>query len=106
MKKINIFATIGVSAVIVGAGVIRILGDNQRIKYSDTWFNTVSNEVLDADREKIRQLFCAAGKDYSLSVSLQNLLYKFDDVKRTRAGICGKEYIYPKHREHGWHLTK
>ena len=32
MKKINIFATIGVSAVIVGAGVIRILGDNQRIK--------------------------------------------------------------------------
>ena len=54
MKKINIFATIGVSAVIVGAGVIRILGDNQRIKYSDNWFNTVSNEVLDAERENRR----------------------------------------------------
>lgn len=37
-------------------------------------FDTVSDEVLNAEREVVRKQYCTAGDDFSLAVSLQNLL--------------------------------
>lgn len=33
--------------------------------YSSKWFEIVSDEVLENEREKIRQAYCASGKNYS-----------------------------------------
>ncbi len=36
-------------------------------------------------REVVRKQYCSAGDDFSLAVSLQNLLNRFDDILRKRA---------------------
>ena len=48
-------------------------------------FDTVSDEVLNAEREVVRKQYCSAGDDFSLAVSLQNLLNRFDNVLSKRA---------------------
>lgn len=97
---------IGTGLAVTGFGVYMLLSGNEPKKYSNKWFETVSDEVLNTEREVVRKQFCSAGDDFSLAVRLQNLLYKFDSVLSKRA--WGNEIpqgpSYP--REHGYNLLK
>ena len=106
MKLKSIGKAIGIGAVIAGVGLFKLLSDNKNTKYSDRWFESASDDKLDMEREKVRQAYCSAGNDFSSAAKLQRLLWKFDDEIRTRKSRCHKdlEYVYPKHREHGWYL--
>ena len=85
-------------------GLAKAYGGAKPQEYSDKWFDTVSDEVLDAEREVVRQKYCAVGGDFSLGVALQNLLRRFDSEMNKRA--CGgeKSHAPSVHREHGWYL--
>lgn len=78
---------IGIAATCYGA--YKLLSGKDPQKYSSKWFDTVSDEVLNAEREVMRKQYCSAGDDFSLAGSLQNLLNRFDSVLRKRA--CGGE---------------
>ena len=94
-------------AIATGFGLfelVRAYGGVEPQKYSDKWFDTVSDAVLDTEREVVRQKFCTAGHDYSLAVELQNLLRRFDSVMNKRAWGDKKPHVPSVHREHGWYL--
>lgn len=61
--------------------------------YSTKWFNTVSDNILNSERENVRLAFCSSGHDLSEACRLQNLLYRFDDE-------LSKEHGETKHRMH------
>lgn len=66
VKKV-IGAAIGIA--IAGYGVFRIAtGEPQ--KYSSKWFDTVSDAVLNEEREVVRKKYCSSGNDFDLAVSL------------------------------------
>lgn len=69
-------------------------------------FDTVSDEVLNAEREVVRKQYCTAGDDFSLAVSLQNLLNRFDNVLSKRAWGGETPHGPSYHREHGYNLLK
>lgn len=86
-NHMNIKKIIGVSVGLVatGFGVHKLLSGNEPLKYSSKWFEAVSDEVLNTEREIVRKRYCSAGDDFSLAVSLQNLLSRFDSVLSKRA---------------------
>lgn len=103
MNKKKVFGIfIGIAAV--GIGLFKALSDGSKEKYSDKWFDSLSDDELDIEREKVRQEYCSAGDDFSAAVKLQRLLWKIDDIIRKRKYDESEEYAYPKHSEHGWHL--
>ena len=55
---------------------------NEEIKkanmYSSKWFETVTDDVLSTEREKVRLDYCASGDNFSEASRLQNLLWRFD----------------------------
>jgi len=72
--------------------------------YSPKWFETVSDEVLASEREKVRLDYCSSGDNFDKASALQNLLWRFDKELSKRAW-GGEEPRGPSfHREHGWHL--
>ena len=98
---------IGAGAAIIGSiALSKLFGKKEPAKYSDKWFDTVSDEVLETEREIVRKQFCASGHDFSLASSLQRLLRQFDSVMSKRA--WGGETPHPPsfHREHGFNLFK
>ena len=78
---------IGVGIAATGYGAYKLLSGKEPQKYSSKWFDTVSDEVLNAEREAVRKQYCTAGDDFSLAVSLQNLLNRFDNVLSKRASL-------------------
>lgn len=46
--------------------------------YSSKWFETVTDDVLSTEREKVRLDYCASGDNFSEASRLQNLLWRFD----------------------------
>lgn len=104
----NIKKIIGVGAglAVTGVGIYKILSEKEPQKYSDKWFNTVSDEVLNTEREAVRRQYCSAGDDFSLAVRLQNLLYRFDSVLSKRAWGDETPHGPSYHREHGYSLYK
>ena len=94
------FGTIGLT--LAGVGIFKLVGAEPQ-KYSTKWFENVSDEVLDAEREIVRKQYCSSGDDFSLAIHLENLLRRFDSVISKRAWD-GKEPGFPVHREHGWYL--
>lgn len=106
MRKNRFFAASG-TALMIGAGIF-LLMKREPEKYSDKWFQTLSREELDVEREKIQKQWGSTGGDYSLGVRLQNLLYRFNDEMRLRdyGDLKREEHKYPPHREHGWNLYK
>lgn len=103
----NIKKLVGAAAAILGtAGLMKLFGKKKPQKYGDKWFDTVTDEVLEKERENVRKQFCAAGKDISLASSLQNMLNRFNAEMCKRAWK-GEEPQPPSyHREHGYNLYK
>lgn len=87
----------------VGVGLLKLLSDMYDTKYNDKWFKSLSDDELEAEREKVRLNYCASQTDAEATKN-QNLLWKFDDVMRSRDPIDNDDYVYPPHREHGWYL--
>lgn len=98
-KKVVGFAL----ATVAGLGIYKIAtGEPQ--KYSSKWFDTVSDAVLNEEREIVRKQYCSSGNDFSLAVQLERLLRRFDEVIGKRAWNGSTDYKFPVHSEHGWHL--
>ena len=73
--------------------------------YSSKWFDTVSDEVLDTEREKVRIAYCSSGSDFIEASRLQNLLWRFDREMSKRAWGDETSHAPSIHREHGWYLS-
>ena len=62
---------------------------NEEIKkantYSSKWFETVTDEALSTEREKVRLAYCLSGDNFSEASRLQNLLWRFDKEMSKRA---------------------
>ena len=97
---------IGVGIAATGYSAYKLLSGKEPQKYSSKWFDTVSDEVLNAEREVIRKQYCSAGDDFSIAVSLQNLLNRFDNVLSKRAWGGETPHGPGYHREHGYNLLK
>ncbi len=97
---------IGVGLVTMGLGVYKLLSGKEPRKYSDRWFETVTDDVLNVEQEIVRKQYCSAGDDFSLAVSLEGLLRRFDSTLSKRAWgdkiPHGPNYC----REHGYNLFK
>ncbi len=52
--------------------------------YSPKWFETATDDVLNAEREKVRVASCSSGGKFSETDILQKLLLRFDDEIRKR----------------------
>lgn len=104
----NIKKIIGVGAglVVTGISVYKNSIGKPLEKYSGKWFDTVSDEVLNTEREIVRKQFCSAGDDFTSAVRLQNLLYRFDAVLSKRAWGDKTPQGSSYHREHGYNLFK
>lgn len=74
-------------------------------KYSPKWFDALSDEQLEIEREIIRKKYCASGNDFKAASTLYCLLNRFDVEMRGRSKPV-TDYHGPVHREHGWHLPE
>lgn len=81
---------------------------NEKIRkanmYSSKWFETVTDEALSTEREKVRLAYCSSGENFSEASRLQNLLWKFDKEMSKRAWGDEIPHAPSIHREHGWYL--
>ena len=82
---------------------------NEEIKkanmYSSKWFETVTDETLNTEREKVRLAYCSSGNNFSEASRLQNLLWRFDKEMNKRAWGDEIPHAPSIHREHGWYLS-
>lgn len=82
---------------------------NEEIKkanmYSTKWFATVSDDVLDKEREKVRLMYCSSGDNFFEASRLQKLLWRFDDEMNKRAWGDEIPHAPSIHREHSWYLS-
>lgn len=110
LAGISIPATIAVVLGLKNKETIKTLWEklNEKIKktnmYSSKWFETVTDEVLSAEREKVRLAYCSSGDNFSEASRLQNLLLSFDKEMSRRAWRDVIPYAPRIHREHGWYL--
>ena len=72
--------------------------------YSNKWFETVTDDVLSAEREKVRLAFCSSGDNFSEASRLEKLLWRFDEEMSKRAWGDETPHAPDFHREHGWYL--
>lgn len=81
---------------------------NEEIKkanmYSNKWFETITDEALSTEREKVRLAYCSSGDNFSEASRLQNLLWRFDKEMSKRAWGDEIPHAPSIHREHGWYL--
>lgn len=81
---------------------------NEEIKkdemYTVGWFESVADEVLNKEREKVRVEYCSSGDDFVKASRLQNLLWRFDEEMSKRAWGNETPHAPSIHREHGWYL--
>lgn len=103
IKKIT---KIGIGVATIGFGAYKLFSGREPEKYSKKWFETVSDEELNNERENVRQQYCSAGDNFSSAINLQNLLRRFDSVLSERAwgDETPRSPSYP--REHGHNLYK
>ena len=99
-KAVGVAGTCG---AVLGVVVLSKLFGGEPRKYSDKWFDTVSDEVLDEEREIVRKKSYSMDDDFPVA---ERLLCKFDSVMSERAW-AGEEPQPPSyHREHGHNLYK
>lgn len=100
-------------AVVLGLknkDAIKALWDqlNEEIKkanmYSSKWFESVADETLSTEREKVRLAYCSSGDNFSEASRLQNLLLRFDKEMSKRTWGDETPHAPGIHREHGWYL--
>ena len=81
---------------------------NEEIKkanmYSSEWFESVTDEALSMEREKVRLAYCSSGDNFSEASRLQNLLWRFDKEMSKRAWGDEIPHAPSIHREHGRYL--
>ena len=98
LKKVG-----GIALTILGAIVLKMLDNKEPAKYSEEWFNTISDEEFDAEREPVRKKARENGGD----LDADKLLRRFD---REEAQRLNEKYEkenpnwQPIHREHGRYL--
>ncbi len=78
-------------------------------KYSDSWMQGLSKEMLATERENVRKNLCK--KEFATKYDeLRRILDRFDDENRRRFSIEHPELknarAYSSPREHGWNLYK
>lgn len=102
-----------ITAVVLGLknkDALKILWENlnEEIKkanmYSSKWFETVTDDVLSTEREKVGLEYCSSGDNFSEASRLQNLLWRFDKEMSKRAWGGEIPHAPSIHREHGWYL--
>ena len=100
-------------AVVLGLknkDAIKALWDqlNEEIKkanmYTSKWFESVTDETLSTEREKVRLAYCSSGDNFSEASRLQNLLWRFDKEMSKRAWGDEIPHAPSIYREHGWYL--
>ena len=72
--------------------------------YSTKWFATVSDDVLDKEREKVRLRYCSSDDNFFEASRLQKLLWRFDDEMSKRAWGDEIPHAPSIYREHGRYL--
>ena len=81
---------------------------NEEIKkanmYSSEWFETITDEALSTEREKVRLAYCSSGDNFAEASRLQNLLWRFDKEMSKRAWGDEIPHAPSLHREHGRYL--
>lgn len=81
---------------------------NEEIKkanmYSSRWFETLTDDALSTEREKVRLSYCSSGDNFSEASRLQNLLWRFDQEMSKRAWDDEIPHAPSIHREHGRYL--
>lgn len=108
---ISIPTMIAVTLEVKNKDTIKILWKqlNEEIKkanmYSSKWFETVTDETLNTEREKVRLAYCSSGNNFSEASRLQNLLWRFDKEMNKRAWGDEIPHAPSFHREHGWYLS-
>lgn len=108
---ISIPTMIAVTLGVKNKDTIKILWKqlNEEIKkanmYSSKWFETVTDETLNTEREKVRLAYCSSGNNFSEASRLQNLLWRFDKEMNKRAWGDEIPHAPSIHREHGWYLS-
>lgn len=108
---ISISTMIAVTLGVKNKDTIKILWKqlNEEIKkadmYSSKWFETVTDETLNTEREKVRLAYCSSGNNFSEASRLQNLLWRFDKEMNKRAWGDEIPHAPSIHREHGWYLS-
>ena len=108
---ISIPTMIAVTLEVKNKDTIKILWKqlNEEIKkanmYSSKWFETVTDETLNTEREKVRLAYCSSGNNFSEASRLQNLLWRFDKEMNKRAWGDESPHAPSIHREHGWYLS-
>ena len=106
-KKIISISTACVAvATGIGLGIYKVLGGKTPQKYSSKWFETMPNEVLNTEREIVREKWCSSGNDSYMATMLKKLLDLFDSELSKRD--WGDEIPHgPSYRrEHGYNLFK
>lgn len=108
MNKKKIGTILGGTALLVGSsiGVFQFFKHMEPQKYSKKWFDISSIEILEQEREAIRQEMCSAGKDYAKADRLWHMLNVFDRILREKKYGDTSEYVFPPRREHGHNLYK
>lgn len=107
---ISIPTIIAVVLSLKNKDAIKALWDqlNEEIKkanmYTSKWFESVTDEALSTEREKVRLEYCSSGDTFSESSRLQNLLWRFDKEMSKRAWDDEIPHAPSVHREHGWYL--
>lgn len=95
----------GVTIVIIGAiGGIKVITSRKAKPYSGEWLESLTDEEWANEREKVRQAFVASGDDFHTACWLENLLARFDAVKRARDWADVTDYEYPKYSSNGPYL--
>lgn len=91
------------AAAIIGAGVLKVLYDEENKKYSDKWFKSISDDEFYAEREPVRKLARENGGDANAEILLQR--FNKEEVRRLNEKY-EKEHpnTETRHREHGWYL--
>ena len=83
-----------------------MLGFGKKRKYSKKWFESISDAVLNSEREKVRKAYCSSGRNYKKACFLENLLGLFD-AESSRRAWKGRKPSGPSYRrEHGYNLFK
>lgn len=105
-KKEFIIIAGAIGTILTSIGLSKLAGSVESRKYSSKWFDSVFDDVLNAEREIVRKQYCFSGDNFSMAVQMQNLLNRFDSVlsKRAWAGKIPRGPSYP--REHGHGLYK
>ncbi len=86
--------------------LVKYLSGRESPKYSYEWMQSLSDDELEIEREKVRQYFCSAEKDLSSAIKAESILEQFDREMSNREWQGHAEYGYPEHSEHGWYLSE